>query len=146
MIGADGRRTRGRYVTMSDSSLEMVKPRVWRWQKPVAKTFTDAAVTTVKRVDSAWEGAVIGFAVGYIPLTAHVCQHDNRGEMACLGAVYYAGPLLGLVGASVGMFIDGRHNKTIYRAGTPGSGATTVSLSPLLTTRTAGGLLTVRFR
>jgi hypothetical protein len=145
VTSADGRRTWGKYVTMTDSSLEVVRPRVWRWQKPVETTFTHAAVTTVKRVDSPWEGAAIGFAVGYIPLTVHVCQHDNRGEMACLGAVYFAGPLFGLAGASVGMFIDRRHNKTIYRAGTPASGAT-ASLSPLLTAKMAGGLVTVRFR
>jgi hypothetical protein len=116
------------------------------WRQPAQKIFADSAVTTVDRVDSQWQGALIGFALGFFPVTIAACADDDDGGMACFGAVVAAGPLLGLSGAAIGAIIDGRHNKTVYRAATPAIGRAAVTFAPMLTPRAAGGFLSVRFQ
>jgi hypothetical protein len=135
VAGTDGRITKGKLVEVTASSLTVERYR-WPWQKRVENNFGDTAVTTVKRMDSPWEGLLLGFAAGSIPTIIAGCHKNWRGE-ACA--------LVGVVGAAIGGAIDVRHNKTVYRAGTPPAGRGTVSLSPSLSTKAAGATLSLRF-
>jgi hypothetical protein len=145
VTGADGRRTQGKLLTVTPSSLELAvkKRRLLFLLQEVQQSFANTDVTTVQRLDSGREGAGIGFAAVFIPILIVGCIEDDP-VLGCGGAAI-GGALWGLVGAVIGRAIDRMHNATVYRAGTPASGGTTVSLSPLLTPRATGALLNVRF-
>ena len=62
---ADGRRTRERVLEVSASSLDMQSKSMNRRRALGPRTsYAESAITSIKRVDSVWQGLVIGSAAG----------------------------------------------------------------------------------
>jgi hypothetical protein len=127
----DGRRTRALIRTVTDTSLEVLG---------TPRTYFESSVTEVKRVDSVVNGMWIGAALG---MTAYVlwCSSTDEGCFWLLAA-----PGSGLFGALAGGFADYFMRKTVYRAALQKTGAGTITLSPLFTTKGAGVSMNLRFR
>ena len=142
---SNGRRTRGRVVIVTASSLDLAVDtrRFLFLRQRTQQSFADTVVTMVTRVDSRKEGAIIGFAAGFVPIMLAPCDSRDDGGY-CFFAKVTFGPMFGALGAAIGAFIDGRLNKTVYRAGAPVA-PVTITLSPLLSTKTTGASLSLRF-
>jgi hypothetical protein len=143
LTDSNGRLTRGRLITIAPSSLGLMveEPRFLFLTRRMPQTFSDSDVTTVARIDSRWNGALIGFAVGFRPGWPLPC---DSGLYCELGTAFVA-PALGVLGAVSGFVLDGTINQTVYRGTSPASGGATLSLSPVLTRRSTGALLNIEF-
>jgi len=143
LTDSDGRRTRGRLVTVTSSSLDLMveESRFLFLTRRVPRTFSDTAVTRVARIDSQLNGALIGLAAGSLPVMSAGCAFDPDW---CGYYVLFSMPT-GAAGMVIGALVDGMRNATVYRGGTPANRGATVSLSPLLTRRATGAFLNVRF-
>jgi hypothetical protein len=145
LTNSDGRRIRGKLVSVTTSSLALVveRPRFLILRERLHQSFTEAAVTTVTRIDSRWEGAIIGFLAGFVPVVLPPCPSNDVDGCGLVKVVL--GPLAGALGAAIGVAIDGSINTIVYRNGNPSVGGATITLSPLINTKTAGASLRLRF-
>ena len=92
------------------------------------------------RVDSVWNGALIGYAAGF-GLGVASC-HAYKGE--CEPFFLVAGRTL--VGGAIGGTIDAAIRKTVYLNGRLGaSDRVSLSVSPLLGTGTTGAQLKLQY-
>jgi hypothetical protein len=141
---SNGRRTRGRVATVGASSLDLAveKPRFLILREHSHQGFTDSAVRTVTRIDSRREGAFIGFLAGFVSVVVAGCNSGDALE--CDYARILGGPIFGGLGAAIGMLIDGSINEVVYRSDAR-VGPVTITLSPALTTKSAGASLNLRF-
>ena len=139
---SNGRRTRGKVATVTASSLDLavVRPKFLILREHSQRTFTDTTLTTVTRIDSRWEGGVIGLLAGVVPVAVGWC---HLGDVECHYAILGA-PVAGLLGATIGMLIDGSINKVVYRTTAPVR-PVSITLSPLLKVNGAGASLKFRF-
>jgi hypothetical protein len=92
------RATVGTLVSVSADQL-VVSRKPW-FRRPVERTFTRDSVRQIDRVDSAWNGALLGgaAAVGFTAASCAVgCASDEQGLYWALGLYVYvpAGILLG---------------------------------------------------
>jgi len=143
---SEGRRSQGRLLTVTPSSLDLVveTSRFLVLRQRTQQRFSDAAVTTIQRMDSRREGALIGLAVGFFSTGFAACG-TNWGSVDCSYALIFFSAPVGMLSALLGGEIDRMRNATVYRAGTLAPSGATVSLSPFLTPRATGALLNVRF-
>ena len=148
ITNADGQRTRGKLTSMTASSLELgLQKRRWLiLMERTQQTFTDAAVVTVTRVDSTWDGGFLGFVAGSVPVALGLCNSGDGEEAAwnCLGGLVFAGPLAGLTGGAIGAWIDGRMNQIVYRTAAPVR-PVTITVLPLLNPKAPGASLRLGF-
>ena len=142
---SNGRRTRGKLVSVTTSSLDLMtkRPRFLIFQERSHQSFADTVVTRVTRIDSRREGALIGLAAGVVPVLLVPCGADYGGGCSLAKVLY--GPGFGLAGFALGMVIDGSMNKIVYQAGTASVGRPTISLSPLIGGKIKGASLNLGF-
>ena len=143
VIDAAGNRSRGKVTAVTTSSLDLSSEtrRFLVLRRHTPHSFAESQVTTVTRMDSRIDGAFIGFAAGFVPVILFPCGKDFGGGCSLVKSAY--APALGLFGAAVGQFVDGRFNKTVYRSG-PRVGPLTITFFPLAS-RTSGATLSLRF-
>lgn len=146
VTGSDGRRSQGRLLTVTPSSLYLLveTPKFLVLVRRTQQMFSENAVTRVQRMDSRWEGALIGLSVGFVSFSLAACGSD-WGSVDCSYALIFFSAPLGVLSAFLGGEIDRMRNQTVYRAGTLAPDGATVSLSPFFTRRATGALLNVRF-
>lgn len=150
-----GRRTTGRVVDLSESSL-VLEPR---GEGGTRRTFAESSVAEIRRTDSAWSGTLIGLAVG-IGLAKGLCEQDwelCRGA-SVVGAQFGVrglpvngshvfGPLMlsALIGGPLagGLIDRAKGNNTIYLARSRSS-QSSVAVSPWHIH--GGGGMSVAFR
>src|SRR5262249_28139504 len=77
---ASGRTTKGRFVSLTESSLKVVR-RGWT-SRSEERTWTEGAVSRVQHEDSTWNGNVIGAAAGFVAIVVMV--KSPRCDMRCL--------------------------------------------------------------
>jgi hypothetical protein len=145
VVDTNGRRTRGKLLTVTTSSVELATSRFWRWQKPRQQVFMAPAVTTVTHMDSPWEGVLIGFAAGFVPVTVAACSRDDQSGGDCFVSIMLGGPAIGFLGMAIGGLIDWKHSTTVYRRSTPTFGRASFTVSPLVGARMTGGSVSLRF-
>jgi hypothetical protein len=143
VTSSDGRRLRGRSVSITGSTL-VVAPNRRFFRQPPSRDITESSVTTVARMDSPWEGMTGGFLAGFLPTALAMCAAED-GDGQCTVGVYYSAPLMGFVGMAIGGWLDFRRNDVVYRAATPIPGRTTAALAPILTKHAKGVVLTLSF-
>jgi hypothetical protein len=138
---ADGRRTRETVFAVTAASLDVQSKSVFRFRGPGPRmSLTESSVSSVKRVDSVWQGALIGYAAGF-GLGVAGCRANER-ECVPIAAVLLPTLLGGLVGAS----IDAAIRQTVYLNGTPRAGRrAVVTLSPVINMTATGAAMTLRF-
>jgi hypothetical protein len=145
---ANGKHTRGKIATVTASSLDLAieRSKFLILREHSQRTFTDTDVTRVTRIDSRREGGIIGFLAGFVPIVVAACsgEKDSPDALYCDEGLVFAGPAFGLVGAAIGMWIDGRMNQIVYRTAAPVR-PVTITLSPLLKPKSAGASLRLRF-
>jgi hypothetical protein len=139
---ADGRRTRERVLAVTPSSLEMQSKSMNRRRAlGPATSYAESAITSIKRVDSVWEGMVIGFAAGF-GLGVAQCRADDE----CLLAIPVAPILITLTGGLIGATVDALIRKTVYVNGTRRApGRASIALSPWLAPKTTGVSVSLKF-
>ena len=98
-------------------------------------------MTTVTRMDSRIDGALIGFAAGFVPVILVPCGRAVSDGCGLMKSAYAPG--LGMLGAVIGQFVDGRFNKTVFRSG-PRAGSVAIRVLPF-TGPTSGASLSLRF-
>jgi len=143
---SNGRRTRGKLVSVTTSSLDLMteRPRFLIFREHSHQSFTDTVVTTVTRIDSRREGALIGFAAGFVPVLLIPCESEVGGGSCGLAKTIW-GLGFGSAGSAIGSLIDGGINKIVYQAGTASVGRPTISLSPLIGGKIKGASLSLGF-
>jgi hypothetical protein len=105
-----GRRTKGKITNLSAASLELVTRG--RDERPVV--FQSDRVVRVTRIDSRWNGFLIGAAIGAVPgiilgsLFNEYCYNESGGH--CPIMILFAGTATGLAGGWIGFGIDGAIN------------------------------------
>jgi hypothetical protein len=103
-------------------------------------SLTESSVTQVRRVDSVWQGALIGYAAGF-GLGIAACR-ANESECVPEAAVLSTTLLGGLVGVS----IDAAIRKTVYLNATHrGRGRAMITFLPLINMKTTGASASLRF-
>ncbi len=130
VLDEQGVRTNAELEVVTSSLLVTSERRRWLRRNSKRRTFTEAEVTSVVRVDSRIEGAALGGLAGYTSIVWAACNTANQGNGQCLGATFLGGPVFGAIGAAIGSCIDLRHNRTIYLAAAPTARRPAVTLSP----------------
>jgi hypothetical protein len=136
-----GRGTRGKVVLISDSELVVARRQYpfpgFRPRK--AQAFAEARVHGVDIVDSSWNGAALGAAVGATTLIPVLRGPDSDGKI--LGVLTVV-PIAIIVGASIGGVIDSRINSPVYRRQPQ---PPRVTIAPSFVRQHKGILVCVRF-
>lgn len=136
----DGRRTRGRVVSVSGDKLELRRPPRF-WGRDRHDVYVETAATRIEARDSTWNGMLIGLGLGVlVSVVATVTANPQDDELSELPYVV----LSPLVGPVIGTFIDGAINRTLFVS----PAATRVTLRPVVRDtggRVAGAMATVRF-
>ena len=134
----EGRKTEGRVVSISANQLVIARSRsLLRWGTE-ERAFPEDVVRRIDIVDSAWQGLVIGLAVG-----AGVATLACRGEGVPAGyCLIIATPLFIIPGEFLGGMIDASINEPIYQRP---SQTPRVTISPLLGRDQTGVVARVRF-
>jgi len=131
ITGADGRRTKGRVTELTASSLTL---RV----NDERRTFPEATVRKIVVEDSLLNGALIGFAAGFVPgAVLFPYMPDSEGSGILIGGALFAG-----AGAAIGLVIDGLFHRSITVS--PPHGAT-FTVSPVLSPDRQAMLVSIRF-
>ena len=138
---ANGRRSRNVVVDVTPSELIVRSKSVWRFKGLGPRRLVmESSIARVTRVDSVWQGALIGYATG-LGLGLASCNAD-RGDCVPMYAV--AGPTL--IGGAVGATIDALIRKTVFlKAASRAYGGGTFTVSPSFGTKTTGASLTLKF-
>lgn len=140
VVDAAGREARGRISTLSADALILItEAGPWRLGE------ADVATISQRRGDSLTNGAIIGAVAGatYFATVAALLHDSDGGDIivptAIAGGVFFAG-----LGAAAGVGIDAliSRRQVIFRKT---SGATRVSVSPVLGRRLRGAAVTVKF-
>lgn len=137
VTSTDGHRSRGKVGTLTASTLVLEPPRKLFRRRGPRQSIAESSVTTVTRVDSPWEGMLVGLAAGVV-------------SVAIAGNALpdpYFSPLL-IVGAGMGIggAIDLTRNKIVYRVAAPRAvGGATLSLAPVINSNAKGVLLHFQF-
>ena len=103
---SSGRKTHGRFVSLSGDELQ-IKRRRWNFRAE-RRAWTEGTVERIQHEDSRWEGGVVGAAVGLAAVVIMV--KSPKCDERCL-------PFVGTgvqLGALIGSAIDGSINQTLY--------------------------------
>jgi hypothetical protein len=144
-----GRRTKGRLVDLSGSSLMLESGSGRELRK-----FAADRLVRVSQVDSLADGFGIGFAMGALPgvrlgLTVHGHCYNESPTESCPGMIsasLIGGAILGAIGGGLGALVDSAINgETLVFAKPQVSSVARVRLTPVLSKRGTGLALSVRF-
>ena len=110
-----GQVTRGKITQLSPVSIAILTSRDERTMR-----FDANRVRMVSRVDSKWNGFLIGAAAGAVPgamLGVGFKTYCENESASCPGAPVYLGVVSGLIGGWIGAGIDGLINgqKVVYQ-------------------------------
>lgn len=106
---SDGHRIKGKVVNLTPSSVTLLVDGV------ETRAFQEPSIRKIARVDSRWNGALIGIAAGAIPgsrIAQFSCGEGPSGT--CERAAVAGALLFGGIGAAIGAGIDGLINKVVY--------------------------------
>ncbi len=140
VAGDDGRKTTGRFISLTGNQLEIEQSRgFFRRERRI---FTEDAVDWIEHRDSTWNGVLLGLGV-VASMAVLACKtedyySDDSPLRSCLVWVSF-GPV---VGGLIGGGIDGAINRTLYLS--PG-GTRRGSLVPMLGRERASLAATIRF-
>lgn len=138
-----GRMTRGTVVSISNDQLVVDDVRVRRGffrQRREERIYARDSVARIDLVDSVWNGAAIGAAIG-IGALAWSIQHARATNSDGLEVWFIGGPVFTLA-TTIGVLIDARINRPVYERL---SQAPRVRLRPLLLRDAKGISAQVRF-
>jgi hypothetical protein len=140
---ADGRKTRGDVIGLSDSLITL---RVRdRWGSEERRQFDESAVNSIRRTDAIWNGLLIGLGAGFVATelwTRSECG-PRGSDRECSVIVTALGWVTMVPGGAVaGALIDKFTNRLVYRAG---GAATTIQVAPVVGPARAGLAASVRF-
>jgi hypothetical protein len=110
----DGDAFTGRLVSTSENEIVIARSR--RFRRPEERTFQAHAINRISRVDSRWNGTLIGIAVGVGSAGAIAVSNEWNPDRGAPGAFVAYGVLLGGAGAAVGWGIDTAFKRTVYDA------------------------------
>jgi hypothetical protein len=132
---AEGRRGEGKVtdLTASTITLQMADSRKF--------VFPERSVRNILKVDSKWDGALIGFLAGAVPgsrVTQFSCGEFNTCDRQALFGVLIFGGL----GMAIGAGIDESKRKVLYLSPQSGKGLT---VSPIIGGGSRGALISLRF-
>ena len=138
---ANGRRTRNIVVDVTPSELIVRSKPVWRFKGlGPRRIFMESSVVRVTRVDSLWQGALIGYATGFGLGVASCNAHSSD----CVPMYVVVGDTL--IGGAVGATIDALIRKTVFlKAASRAFAGATFTLAPSFATKTTGASLTLQF-
>ena len=136
VTGGDGRRTKGRVTELTPSTLTLIS-------ETVTTTFDERTVRKIARIDSRWNGALMGFAAGAVP-GARLAQFScGEGPVGTCGRAGWAGALVfGGIGAAIGAGVDGLINKAVY---VQRQRSARLTFSPVASTGWRGARVSIRF-
>jgi hypothetical protein len=125
---ASGQRTKGKVADLSPSSLVVLIRE--------ARTFTEGTVTEIRTIDSVWNGALIGAAIGTgLATWDYLIDPSEPGNAAVFTVA------IGL-GTAVGAGIDALVNRLLYRSPRQ---TRRLMFSPVVEKDRKGALVSVRF-
>jgi hypothetical protein len=115
-----GAQTKGKVTELSPASMQLLTPGMY--ERTVV--FPSERVVRVSKIDSRWNGFLIGTAIGAVPglILAHYFNQYCKNETAgyCPVIFVYAGGATGLIGGWIGYGIDGAINgQTLVYARAP---------------------------
>ena len=107
------------------------EPRLLRPARPTERIFTPDSVTRVDIVDSYWNGALIGAAIGSILAFGIYRWEDSERADSNLKGIYTLGFGTASILFSIGSsgLVDGLSNRPIYERPSP---ASRVTVAPLI--------------
>ena len=115
-----GAQTKGKVTELSEASLQLLTPGMY--EKTVV--FPSDRVVRVSKIDSRWNGFLIGTAIGAVPgiilgsLFNEYCYNEGGGH--CPAMIAVVGGSTGLIGGWIGYGIDGAINgQTLVYARAP---------------------------
>ena len=137
----NGRQTRNVVATVNAAQIVLLSKSILTFRRlGPPRQYVESQIAKVARVDSVWNGALIGYAAGF-GLGVASCK-TYEGDCAPFFSV--AG--LTLIGGALGATIDAAIRKTVYLNGRLGaSGRVSLSVSPLLGTGKAGAQLKLHY-
>ena len=104
----NGERTKGKISELSATSIQLMTGGF----RNRTLTFPAERVARVSKVDSKWNGFVIGIIAGAVPglVLGHGFKNwcENESGSHCNNAYAYTGGVFGLVGGWIGSAIDGK--------------------------------------
>jgi hypothetical protein len=110
---SSGRKTHGRFVSLSGDELE-IKRRRWNFRTE-RRAWTEGTVERIQHEDSRWEGKALGAAIG-VAVLAIINPlrriETDRCNALCAPFIVAAVP----VGTMIGEAIDGSINDTLYES------------------------------
>jgi hypothetical protein len=140
-----GRHVKGTIRAVTDSELTLTTTGVL----PRNQVFAAGQLRSVSRVDSRKEGLLVGFAAGAVPgiwlgsMFNSYCYNESPHH--CPGAIVALGALSGALGGWIGWTIDGGINRDVVFAASHGPTNRRIGLSPVLSPRSAGLLVSATF-
>lgn len=110
----DGRVAKGKVVSALENELVLSRPRRFfpLFRRDEQLSFRTDALEWVQRVDSTWNGQVIGVGIG-VAVTALMVSASDETERGWL--VLWPGAEIVIGAAYVGGVIDALHNETVYQ-------------------------------
>ena len=141
-----GRVVKGKVVSLQGDQLVIARPRSW-FRAAEERTFTQQTVSTIERVDSIWNGALIGVAVGIGAagaLTAACINNDSCAANADSAAYLFVPTAIGFGfgGMSIGAGIDSLVRRPVFQRQ---PSAARISMLPVLGTERFGFATFIRF-
>lgn len=141
-----GRVVKGKVVSLQGDQLVIARPRSW-FRAAEERTFTQQTVSTIERVDSTWNGALIGVAVGIGAagaLTAACINNDSCATNADSAAYVFVPTAIGFGfgGMGIGAALDSLVRRTIFQRQPP---AARITMLPVFDTERFGLATSIRF-
>jgi len=108
----DGESIRGAYKGSTPEALNVLE--IGGKERMLRKADVRKVVSAEKRSGPLWNGALIGFVCGFVPVVAIAAGADRQLSGPAVGA----GILVGGIGAGIGLGIDAanRGHETLYKA------------------------------
>ena len=131
---ANGKRTTGRFESLSGDSIRMVREGV-----PLSRSTASIQLIERRRPDPLWNGVLIGAAPGIAMLVGSAASNEGCAVECLGGSIALVG-----IGAGVGAMIDASKHRydSVYRAAPK---RTRFDATPLLSKDKKGLALTFRF-
>jgi hypothetical protein len=132
---AEGRHGEGKVADLTASAITLQTADTRKF------VFQEHSVRNIRKVDSKWDGALIGFFAGALPgskLTQFSCAEFNTcGRATTFGILIFGG-----LGMAIGAAIDESIKKTLYISPQSGKGLTVL---PIIGGGSRGAMISLRF-
>jgi hypothetical protein len=116
VIDDQGRKTKGRLMSIADDEILVAARRYPfpRFRSRLERAFAEAAVARIELVDSTWNGALIGGAVGAAIVVPGIWSSKNKDSNLAPVYNFLFVPLAILAAAGIGSWVDSLSNETVY--------------------------------